>query len=80
MFEILEPINVWVFFKGTLVQPFMFFWQNRQIKIEKVNFIHTSKDGATTFYHFSVSSAGNFYRLKFDTKNLKWFISGVEED
>lgn len=80
MLEILEPINVWVLFKGNLIQPWCFFWHQRQIKVEKVNLVHTSKDGGNTFYHFSCSSGGNFYRLKFDTNSLKWFLEAVEED
>lgn len=80
MLEIAEPINVWVLFKGNLIQPWCFFWKSRQIKVDKVNLVHTSKDGSNTFYHFSCSAAGNFYRLKFDTKNLKWFLEAVEED
>lgn len=80
MLEIQEPINVWVFFKGNLIQPHTFFWKDRKIKIDKINLVHTSKEGASLFYHFSVSSGGNFYRLKFDTNKLKWFLEAVDED
>lgn len=80
MFEIQESINVWVLFKGNLIQPHTFFWKERQIKIEKINLVHTSKDGGNVFYHFSCSAAGNFYRLKFDTSKLKWFLEAVDED
>jgi len=75
-----EVINVWVFFKGSLIEPWCFFWKSRQIKVEKINLIHTSKEGATTCYYFSVSSGGNFYRLKFDTNKLKWFLEAIDED
>ncbi|OGE20024.1 hypothetical protein A3A14_00255 [Candidatus Daviesbacteria bacterium RIFCSPLOWO2_01_FULL_43_38] len=78
--EILEPINVWVFFKGNLIEPYLFFWRGRQIKVDKVNLIHTSKNGASLFYHFSISGGGNFYKLRFDNHNLKWFLEGVEEE
>lgn len=79
MFELSEPINVWVFFKGTSITPYVFFWRKRRIKIESVNLVHTSKDGNDgVFYHFSVSSGGNFYRLRFELKSLKWFIETVE--
>ena len=80
MVEVLEPVNVWVFFKQSLIQPYLFFWKNRSIKIDKINLIHTTKDGASVFYHFSVSAGNNFYRLKFDLKSLKWFLEEVEED
>lgn len=80
MFEVSEPVNVWVLFKGNLIQPLVFFWKNRQIKVDKINLIHTTKNGDSLFYHFSLSSGGNFYRLKFDLKILKWFLEEVEED
>ena len=77
--EILEPVNVWVFFKQSIIEPYLFFWRGRQIKVDKINLVHTSKDGAFVFYHFSVSGGGNFYRLRFNSGNLKWFLEGVEE-
>lgn len=80
MLDLSEPINVWVYFKGNIIQPYLFFWKNRQIKIDKINLVHTSKDGAELFYHFSVSSGGNFYKLRFDLKTLRWFLEAVEEE
>lgn len=79
MLEISEPVNVWVFFKGNLIEPWCFFWKNRQIKVDKINLMHTSKDGTNTFYHFSISSAGNFYELRFSVNELKWVLEAVEE-
>ncbi len=80
MLEVSEPINVWVLFKGSLIEPWCFFWKNRQIKVDKINLVHTSKEGTNILYHFSISSGGNFYRLKFDTKGLKWFLEEIDED
>lgn len=80
MLEILELINVWVLFKGNLIAPHSFFWKGRQIKVDKVNLIHTSKNGASVFYHFSCSSGGNFYRLRFDVGKLNWVLEAVEEE
>lgn len=80
MVEIVEPIDVWVFFKKQAIQPYMFFWRGRQIKVDKINLIHTSKEGSATFYHFSLSSGGNFYRLTFDTNKLNWSLEAVEEE
>ena len=79
MLEIKEPINVWVFFKGSLVQPWCFFWRKRQIKIDKINLVHSSKDGNSLYLHFSVSSGGNFYKLRFSTNKLTWVLEATEE-
>lgn len=80
MLELNEPVNVWVFFKKSLIQPYLFFWKGRAVKVDKINLVHTSKDGASLFYHFSVSSKSNSYRLRFDATTLKWFLEMVEED
>ena len=79
MLEIFEPINVWVFFKGGQPQPYLFFWKQRQIKIDKINLVHTTRNGSAPAYHFSVSSGGNFYKLAFNIADLKWFLEAVEE-
>lgn len=80
MLEIQESIDVWVFFQKNVIKPHTFFWHGRQIKIDKINLVHTSRDGSKTFYHFSVSSGGNFYRLNFDTNKLSWILEAVDED
>lgn len=80
MLEILESIDVWVLFKKNLIQPYSFFWRNRKIKIDKINLVHTSKEGSNIFYHFSISSGGNFYRLRFDVEKLNWILEAVEEE
>ncbi len=79
MTEIQEAINVWVFFEKNLIKPHLFFWHGRQIKIDKINLVHTSKNGQSLFYHFSVSSGGNFYRLKFDTNKMVWILEEVDD-
>ncbi|MCR4305967.1 MAG: hypothetical protein NUV73_02700 [Candidatus Daviesbacteria bacterium] len=78
MLEIEEPINVWVFFKQNCIQPHSFFWHGRQIKVDKINLVHTSKNGASLFYHFSVTAGGNFYRLQFDTGKMRWILEAVD--
>jgi len=80
MLNLLEPVNVWVYFKQNQVLPHIFFWRKRRLKVEKVNLVHTSRNGACIFYHFSVSSGSNFYRLRFDTTKLNWFLEAVEEE
>ena len=80
MIQLSEPIDVWVLFQKNKIQPSCFFWHGRQVKVEKINLIHTSKDGSNIFYHFSISSGGNFYRLRFDLEDLRWFLEAVEEE
>ena len=80
MVEISEAVDVWVFFKGSSIEPWCFFWNKRQIKVDKINLVHSSKEGSNTFYHFSVSSGGNFYKLRFNLNSLTWNLEAVEEE
>lgn len=80
MLELSDPINVWVFFEKGQIRPYVFFWNKRRISIDKINLVHQSREGNRDLYHFSVSAAGNFYRLGFDGANLKWVLEAVEED
>jgi len=80
MLEIQEPVNVWVFFEENQIHPHYFFWHGRKIKIDKINLVHTSKNGSSVFYHFSVSAGGNFYRLQLDVSKLSWSLEAVDED
>lgn len=80
MLELQESVDVWVFFKKNIIKPYSFKWRNRQIKITKINLVHTSKEGGNVFYHFSVSAGDNFYRLKLDINKTKWVLEEVDED
>jgi hypothetical protein len=80
MLELSESINVWVFFHKAHIEPYVFFWKGRRIKIDKINMVHTKKDPSGVSYFFSVSNGQNFYRLKFEMPSLKWFLEAVEED
>ena len=80
MLEIRETINVWVLFEKNLIKPYSFLWHGRQIKIDQINLVHTTKSGSSVFYHFSISSGGNFYRITFDLGRVNWFLEAVEEE
>jgi hypothetical protein len=79
MTDVFEPIRVWVLFEGIKIEPYIFFWRDRKIKIEAINMVHTSKSEGGVLYHFSVSSGGNYYRLLFNLNKMKWLLEQVEE-
>lgn len=79
MVEIKEPINVWVLFEKNLIKPSLFFWHGRNIKIDRINLVHTSRNGSSLFYHFSVSSGDNFYRITFDVNKIRWILEAVDD-
>lgn len=80
MLELSESVNVWVFFEKSTIRPYVFFWNKRKINIENINFVHTTHEGSVLIYHFSVSAGGNFYKLGFNSNNLKWVLEAVEEE
>ncbi len=69
-----ESIDVIVKFKGEVITPEFFKWQNRTYKIEKLNMVHKKRDGNDMIYYFSVSDNANFFRLAFFTRDLSWKI------
>ena len=79
MLELSEQVDVWVLFSKSKIQPSVFFWKGRQIKIDKINLVHSSRDGSNHLQYFSVSSQGNFYRLRLEVERLKWVLEAVEE-
>lgn len=78
MVDINEPIEVVVLFKKSSIIPYLFFWHRRKIKLTNINLVHTSIEGSKLFYHFSTSSGGNFYKLKFSVGDLKWELEEIE--
>lgn len=79
MTDLYESIRVWALFENTKVEPYIFFWRDRKIKIDSINMVHTSKSEGGLLYHFSVSSEGNYYRLQFNIAKMKWLLEQVEE-
>lgn len=79
MTDLYEPIRVWALFENIKVEPYIFFWRDRKIKIDSINMVHTSKSEGGVLYHFSVSSGGNYYRLQFNLAKMKWFLEQVEQ-
>ncbi|MFA5070517.1 MAG: hypothetical protein WC528_04530 [Patescibacteria group bacterium] len=72
-----EPIKVLVSFFGQQVRPLAFFWKGRRYEIDKINLVHSLRQGRDTLYYFSVSDKANFYRLSFDTGSLAWSLEEI---
>jgi len=62
-------------FSGGNFTPVYFIWNNREIRIEKINLTYTERTGRSKLYYFSVSDdAGNVYKLQFNSEDLKWIL------
>lgn len=46
----------------------------RKYPISKVSLMHSIKDGAVRIYFFSVSDEVNYWKLGFNTENLRWWV------
>ncbi|MEK9155624.1 MAG: hypothetical protein AAB839_03160 [Patescibacteria group bacterium] len=69
-----EPVNVHVEFVGTKVRPTTVHWGTKTYAIQHVNLVHSTKEGETRIFYFSVSNQTLFMKLRFDTGTLQWRI------
>ncbi len=67
-----DPIDVSVHFSGRRVKPISVRFGARDYSIDRVNLIHSTKEGETKIFYFSVSDSSTFMKLRFDTSNLEW--------
>ncbi len=81
MYELInEPIQVFAEFTKKGPRPYLFKWKNRDYKIKTLNFVHTSKQGNKTLFHFSVSTDTNMYKITFDPTTLTWTLDEIHMD
>jgi hypothetical protein len=72
-----EEIEIITIFTKKGPQPHIFKWAGKRFIIEKINLIFTKKLGDDKLVYFSVTSQDNYFKLVFNTNNLKWFIEEV---
>jgi hypothetical protein len=71
--EILNDlVDVRVDFAGRRVKPTSVRWGSREYPMERVNLIHSTKEGETRIFYFSVSDKSTFMKLRLDTSILEW--------
>ena len=81
MHEILnDPIDVTVAFTDNRVLVRAMRWNEREYKIDKVNLVHTAREGAKRIFYFSVSDAANYFKLKLDPELLEWRLVELYTD
>ena len=67
-----EPVEVRVDFLGPHVLPRAMYWNRRLYPIKNVNMVHSTQEGATKLFFFSVSDQINYFKLRFNTDSLEW--------
>lgn len=75
MFEqINDPIEVITKFSENKLTPVKFLWRDREFIINKINLAYSNWEGRIKVYYFAVSDSANYFKLRFDTENLRWTL------
>jgi hypothetical protein len=72
-----EKINVLAVFKNGTIFPYIFSWQNKKRKIEKVNLRYQERNGSFINYYFAIESNGFIGKLKYDSNSMIWTLEEV---
>ena len=59
------------------VTPDTFVWDDQEIKVEKVSYIHKLREGSKILHSFSCSDGKRIFELRFDASDLKWYLERV---
>ncbi|MEK7132346.1 MAG: hypothetical protein AAB833_02410 [Patescibacteria group bacterium] len=67
-----EPVDVTVLFSGRRVRPIKVIWGRTVFVVDKLNLVHSAREGLDKVFFFSVSSRDSFMQLRLNCKNLEW--------
>ena len=60
------------------IYPWVIAWHGRRYEITKVGFHHMIREGRTLFHVFSVTDGTMYFKLTFNTENLRWHLLEVD--
>ena len=72
--QINQPIDIITVFKENKAIPWKFLWQGKEYIIKKINLMYSSREGRGKIYYFAVSDNTNYFKLQFNTEDLKWTL------
>ncbi len=72
--KIQEPIRVLADCSGGAMRPLRFRWSGRDYKVEAVNARWIDRQGEVYSLHYSVQAGGQTYYLRFDSKQVQWWL------
>lgn len=61
------------------VLPWKIKWNQRVYTLRFVDFHHLVRDENTLFHVFGVTDGSVFFRLRFNTETLQWFLEDMTE-
>ena len=72
-----EAVDVYAVFAQGVVVPRAFRWSGRTYTIDQVNQRWSGRNGAVRLQYFAITSAGNAYKLCFNTQECSWMLEEV---
>jgi hypothetical protein len=72
-----EKISVLAICKDGTIFPYMFSWNKKRRKVDKVNLSYQERDGASIDYYFAIESDGLVAKLKYNDKSLIWTLEEI---
>lgn len=76
--EVHEKVKVRADFEAGNIMPRLVKWNNRDLKIEKINLVSQEREGKSINYYFAVETdKGNCLKLKYNNEKLIWSIEEI---
>ncbi len=69
-----DEIEVITIFAKNGPKPYALKWGGKKYIVEKINLRYEKRAGDGKLVYFSVTSQDNYFKLVFDTNNLKWYL------
>lgn len=72
-----EQVDVLAIFDRESARPFSFKWAGRKFIVEKINLTYSQKAGNGRLFYYSVTAEGNYFKLIFETHEMKWWVEEI---
>jgi hypothetical protein len=75
-----QSIDAFVIYRRDLAHPELraFRWAGRRYDVSQTNFVHSEREGETLYLCYSVTSAGDHFHLRLDTRAGRWTLEEME--
>jgi len=57
-----------------------FRWGGRRYEVAQTNFVHTEREGETVYLCYSVTSAGDHFHVRLNTRASRWTLEEIETE
>lgn len=75
-----EQIEVLAIFDQKQARPFSFKYAGKKFIVEKINLTYSQGIGNGRLFYYSVSSEGNYFKLVFETHEMKWWLEEISHE